>query len=535
MTQNQHLLRDVLKAPLSEGGMGFKGFVISDWWAMPGNQEVPNAVTAQAIANDAIEAGLDVELPWQLHYTPATLANVNLAHMDEAVRRVLTQKYRFNTANTDDGWGKQTPTSSLTEDGSIAANDEHEALAEEAVVKSAVLLSNGVEASAPVLPLGSVEKVAVVGPAELFRLVSSSVPKSCGRYDDDPGQSSDDNPRECTFQFATDPALGDRGSTRVNADPDRSVGPFAGIAAAAGDERVVTSGDSPEAAADADAVVVVVGYTPENEGEEYPIAEGGDRSSLNLPDGQYEFVQAVLDLNKPTIIIVESGSIVNLPWLTHENRNQATIWAGYPGARGGLALGKLIFGAANFSGKLPMAWPHEAELNAFKDSETSTTMPYFFGYRAYDQRKYVDGVPVELVFPFGHGLSYSVFEYANLGLPCESVTKDAVFNVSVDITNTSSVDADEVAMLFVKPPPKPNGATGERPWKELKSFARVSVPAGKTVTAKLPLRVRDLRRWEGDTEGNWTIDEGEYTIVVAKNAEDAETSSNVGVLVVGDD
>src|SRR5690606_12239190 len=158
------------------------------------------------------------------------------------------------------------------------------------------------------------------------------------------------------------------------------------------------------------------------------------------------------------------------------------------------------------------------------ESETATTMPYFFGYRAYDQRRYVEGEPVELVFPFGHGLSYASFDYANLELPCESVAKNAVFNVSVDITNTSSVDGDEVAMLFVKPPPRPEGVVGDRPWKELQSFARVSVPAGETVTAELPLRVRDLRRWEGDEEGNWTIDEGEYTIVVAKNAEDAETS-----------
>jgi beta-glucosidase len=84
--------------------------------------------------------------------------------------------------------------------------------------------------------------------------------------------------------------------------------------------------------------------------------------------------------------------------------------------------------------------------------------------------------PVSMVFPFGHGLSYSTFEYENLVLPCTVAEKDAIFNVSVDISNTSTVDGDEVALLFVKPPPKPAGIRGERPWKELKSFARVSVP-----------------------------------------------------------
>ena len=162
-------------------------------------------------------------------------------------------------------------------------------------------------------------------------------------------------------------------------------------------------------------------------------------------------------------------------------------------------------------------------------------MGYFFGYREYDQRKYVDGNSVTLVFPFGHGLSYSSFEYSNLSLPCQDVTKEAIFTVSVDIKNTSTVDGDEVAMLFVKPPPRPAGITGERPWKELKSFARVSVPAGQTATAELPLRVRDLRRWEGGENGRWVIDSGEYTLLVGKNAGDAETSAlRATVMVNGD-
>ena len=121
----------------------------------------------------------------------------------------------------------------------------------------------------------------------------------------------------------------------------------------------VTSGNSVAAAMGADTIVVVVGYTAGDEGEEYAISAGGDRSTLNLPVltsgstqiDQNDFVDAVLTLNKPTVIIIESGSIVNLPWLTHTNQKQATIWAGYGGLRGGAALGKLIFavGGANFA------------------------------------------------------------------------------------------------------------------------------------------------------------------------------------------
>ncbi len=524
-TQNHHLLREILKGPVESGGMGFEGFVISDWWAMPGALAWQDEATAHAVALEALDAGLDIELPWTMHYSESTLADADPTLVEEAARRVLAQKYRFQTALTTDAWSVKPPTSRLS-NSSITPNEAHETLAEEAVIKSAVLLSNGLDES-PVLPLVNARDIAVIGPTQSFSLISSSVPKSCG-------VTPDANVRTCTFNFATDAALGDRGSSRVNADPERSVGPYEGISATSSGRNVAWV-STPPSVLGADSVIVIVGYTPGDEGEEYTVATGGDRSSLNLPEGHNELVSSVLDLNKPTVIIVESGSIVNLPWLSHPNRNQATIWAGYPGQRGGLALGKLIFGEANFSGKMPMAWPTEAELPAFKDSETETYMGYFFGYREFDRRKYVEGVPTNVIFPFGHGLSYTAFEYANLSVPCQTAARDAVVGVTVDITNTGAVDGDEVAMLFVKPPPRPAGITGERPWKELASFARVSVPAGQTVTATLPLRIRDLRRWEGDESGRWVTDSGQYTILVGKNADHAEHSTLVGTLMVEGD
>jgi beta-glucosidase len=510
-TQNRHLLRDVLKAPTEQGGFGFQGFVLSDWWAMPGDQSVPDAAQALSDAQEAALAGLDVEMPWSLHYSSTTLAQVDPALVNEAARRILTQKYRFKTALTSDGWSLKPPTSTLS-GGSISSNQAHEDLAEEAELKSAVLLVNGTT-QAKVLPLSAAAaSIAVLGPDQSFELSSTTPPKSCGTPAD----------RICTFHFATDAALGDRGTSRINADPARSIGPFDGIMDAAG-VRTVISGNSPDAAASADAVVVVVGYTPGDEGEEFSILAGGDRSTLNLPTGQNEFVNSVLDLGKPTVIIVESGSIVNLPWLSHPNQAQATIWAGYPGMRGARALGKLIYGAANFSGKMPMAWPTQAEQDrsVFKNSETSTNMGYFFGYREYDRRA-AAGDEVDLVFPFGHGLSYASFDYSNVVVPCATATKDAIIDVSVDITNTSSVDGDEVAMLFVRSP-TPGSVNGERPVKELKSFARVAVAAGRTVTAHLPLRIRDLRHWEGDATGHWLVDSGEYQVFVGKNADEAQS------------
>jgi beta-glucosidase len=535
-TQHKHLLRTILKGPVSEGGFGFEGLVLTDWWAMPGDRNPGDATVVQSVVKEALAAGTDIEVPWQLHYSESTLAKEDQTLVEEAARRVLTQKYLYNSALKDDPWSKNPDKviSTLTE-ASITTNTVHENLAEEATIKSAVLLKNG--ATEAVLPLKStLTNIAVLGPDQLFSQTTSTLPKSCGAISEgETGQGQTaEKPLECTFHYATDPALGDRGSSRVNGDPARAVGPFGGIKAIAGDTRTVTHPASVAEAASADAIVVVVGYTPGDEGEEYYIAAGGDRPSLDLPKGHNDYVASVLALGKPTVIIIESGSIVNLPWLTHSNQNQATIWAGYPGLRGGLALGKLILGTdgTNFSGKMPMAWPAQGSVPQFRDPSTRTEMGYFFGYREYDRLKYIANAAPEMIFPFGHGLSYSTFKYSKPVLPKAEVENCEIINVTVEIENTSAINGDEVAMLFVKPPPRAEGRTGQRPWKELKSFARVSVAAGQKVTATLPLRIRDLRRWEGGQNGAWVIDSGDYQIAVGKNAEDAENPEHTVTLKV---
>ncbi|HEY5957534.1 MAG TPA: glycoside hydrolase family 3 C-terminal domain-containing protein, partial [Polyangiaceae bacterium] len=250
------------------------------------------------------------------------------------------------------------------------------------------------------------------------------------------------------------------------------------------------------------------------------VASRGDRKSLSIGVEQEKFVNDVLSLNKPTAIIVESGSIVNLPWLSHANRKQATIWAGYGGQRVGTALGKLLFGEANFSGKMPLAWPRESALIPFVIGGLSMSMDYFFGYRSYDDR----GVSADLVFPFGWGMSYTQFTYSNLTAlnpSCESAGKRNVVTYAVDVTNAGAVDGEEVVMLFVKGPPKPPGITGNRPVKELKSFAKVRLAAGQTSTVQLPLAIEDLRHWEGDANGKYVVDNGVYDIMVGPNASES--------------
>jgi beta-glucosidase len=171
---------------------------------------------------------------------------------------------------------------------------------------------------------------------------------------------------------------------------------------------------------------------------------------------------------------------------------------------------------------MAMAWPKQADLDTFKFKEeaTKTAMGYFFGYREWDRRK-VAGMPVNLEFPFGHGLSYTTFEYLGGAVPCSDVKGTTIIDVTVDVRNTGMKDGEEVIMLFVKPPAKPAGVTGDRPVRELKGFYKVALKAGEGKRVTIPLKIQDLRRWEGAETGKWVIDPGMYTVLAGPNNDDA--------------
>jgi len=181
-------------------------------------------------------------------------------------------------------------------------------------------------------------------------------------------------------------------------------------------------------------------------------------------------------------------------------------------------MGELLFGKKNFSGKLPITWPKSAsDLPPFSGG-TTTTMDYYVGYRYFDKENKTPR------FPFGYGLSYTKFEYSNLVLPCSDATQSAVVKVSVDVANTGSVDGDEVVLLFVSYP----DTKARRPIKELKGFARVSVPAGSKKTVQIPLRVSDLKYWNS-TDKKWVVETGTVKVQVGPSSADLPLSATFTV------
>ena len=564
-TQNKELLTTILRDEF-----GFKGLVLSDWWAMPGyTSSVLDTTTRTNSAREALLAGLDIEVPWSLNYkvideglVPASIPE---SLINEHVDRVLAQKLRFNAHLMDRRVGLKAPTSTYVAAGngvsSIGNNDDHIAIAEEAARKSMVLLKNcpmtdkGCAAPATddsnVLPLrpaaGAITKIAVVGPTISY----------CGDATG-PGiqMCSQDHTNNGTINFATGIRTGDTGSSRVNVDLEKSVEPVrrrlrdgggtvdrkvSPTACAGGNGFSVTTattngGDvtpAVAAAQAADAVVVVVGLTPYNEGEQY---NGNDRENLSLDGKDHgrgygqlntKLVQEIAKLGKPMIVVIEAGSVVDMPWL---DSVPAVVMAWYPGMVGGRALGKLLLGKENFSGKLPVTWPVDAsQLPVFDDMPSGTTkMDYFLGYRRFDLLKLTPR------YAFGYGLSYARFQYANLQVPCSAVTKNGVVEVKVDVSNVSPRGGEEVVMLFVSFPTGPDG-TPSRSIKELKGFYRVGLdgqgqttdcrhgdattPCASTKRITIPVRVSDLKYYDTSvTPNRWDVQQGSYRIVVAPSA-----------------
>ena len=206
-----------------------------------------------------------------------------------------------------------------------------------------------------------------------------------------------------------------------------------------------------------------------------------------------------------------AGSAVITEAWRHEVPVILMLW--YPGMEGGHALADVLLGRVNPSGRLPCTFPKSAEdLPTFDRDATAISYDLWHGYRkiARDQ--------ASAAFPFGFGLSYTNFRYAELRLAATDLAPDGVLEALVQVTNAGSVAGEEVVQLYV-------GARHSRveraPW-ELKAFARVPLAPGETRTVRLAVPVADLAFWD-EAAGDWVIEPIGYTVRAARHAEDAES------------
>lgn len=267
-----------------------------------------------------------------------------------------------------------------------------------------------------------------------------------------------------------------------------------------------------ETAQKAEAVVLVMGLTPRMEGEEMNINvdgfRGGDRTKLQLPKIQQQLIQRIAQLKKPTILVLLNGSAVAINW---EDENiPAIIEAWYPGQAAGQAIADVIFGDYNPAGRLPVTFYRSAD-----------DLPAFDDYRISNQTyRYFEG---EVLYPFGHGLSFSQFAYKNLTLSDLAQLKEDI-SFSIEVENISDVDGDEVIQVYVSP----LATQTKGPKRQLVEFQRVHIPANtqRIVQLTIPATAFSVI----DEQGNRVFKKGDYEISIG-GGQPHQKSTNSSTLI----
>lgn len=261
------------------------------------------------------------------------------------------------------------------------------------------------------------------------------------------------------------------------------------------------------AAHDADAAIVFVGDSRESENE------GSDRPGIDLYGRQNELVRAVLAANPNTIVVLENGAPVALPWVAEV---PAIVESWLDGVEGPDAIARVLFGQFDPSGRLPMTFPKQmSDTPAYLYYSDGRNANYgegvFMGYRYYDKRS------IEPLFPFGYGLSYTSFRYSDLKVPA-AVSMGASFQVSLQVSNTGRRAGKETVQLYLG-----DGATTVvvRPIRELKGFSKVSLAPGETKTVSFTVTPRDLSYYNVH-DGRWVSTPGVHRIFIGRSSRDIQ-------------
>lgn len=475
--ENDWLLNKVLRDE-----WGFEGLVMTDWGAM--DERVPS-----------LKAGLDLEMPDchgetdKLIVKAVQNGELEESVLDTAVERILTMVDKYLTARKGiDPASMVHPLPSSVERGyDVAA---HHALARTTAEQSAVLLKNE-----DILPLQKDKKIAFIG------------------------------------EFAKVPRIQGGGSSHINNTSIESALDAAGdsVSYAQGfhiDEETTDETLLQEAitlAKESDVAVIFAGLPDSFE------SEGFDRTHLNMPANQNELIARISEVQPNVVVVLHSGSPIAMPWLDKVAGVLQMYLAGQ--ASGGAAV-NLLFGDATPCGKLAETFPLHLEDNPsylnFPGNREKVCYQegVFIGYRYYDKKK------MDVLFPFGYGLSYTDFTYSNMKVTVNGKNATDVdviketdeIIVSADITNTGNCDGAEIVQLYIK-----NPVVYEiRPEKELRDFAKVFLKAGETKAVTFTLNARAFSYYETRIH-DWYAESGDYEILLASSSRDIRLQDTVSI------
>ena len=413
--------------------------------------------------------GLDLEMPSGIYFSAALEKAVKSGEipeslLDEKLIRRFSTTMRFGLWNNTPARGPIPP--------------EHAGLAPKLGAEGVVLLKN----QGRLLPLSTngLHSIALIGP------------------------------------FAAQAMTGGGGSSKVT--PFLTVTPVEGIQQLVGKDVTVNENDGGDlsaavtAAKAADLVILMLGDRQ---------TEGKDHS-LQLTNGQDELATAVLAANPHTVVVLKTGGPVLMPWV---EQAPAIVEAWYPGEEDGAVVADVLFGRVNPSGKLPITFPkvgtdlpeQTPEQYPGVDGTVHYSEGLLVGYRWYDAKN------IEPLFPFGHGLSYTTFDYKNLKVT--SPAADHQVTVNFTIANTGNREGAEVAQVYLGLPSTPNAP---QPPRALKGFRRVELDAGKSAPVTVELDARALSYWDVGAHA-WQIAPGTYTVAVGSSSRDTRLTGTFEV------
>lgn len=469
----------------------FDGFVVSDCWAVSDfykfHKFVPDAAKASALA---VKTGTDLACGNEyVHLNEAVEKGyITEAGIDVAVKRLFTARMKLGMFDPPAmvQW-----TSIKATDYDTEANHE---LATKVARESIVLLKN----EKSLLPLGKKYKqIAVIGPYADEKSVL------IGNYNGEPShpvtllQGIKNKAGKATVNYAvgveTPEKLAKDSLKRTNASK--------------------LEAEALALAKKAQIVVFVGGISPELEGEEMPVKvkgfKGGDRTSLDMPEEQVEFLKKLNSLGKPVVLVLTNGSALSINW-ANENL-PAIVEAWYPGGEGGNAVADIIFGNYNPAGRLPVTFYKSVDdLPAFGDySMKDRTYRYFAG---------------EPLFAFGYGLSYTKFDYSNLTANGSRIPDNGQIKLKVNVTNSGNYDGDEVVQVYFRQP----ASVQNRPLQSLVAFQRVPLKKGESKEISFEIPVSKLRHFDSK-RGGYVVEKGNYELMVGSSSDHIKEKATIEI------
>lgn len=486
-SENKWLLTDVLR-----GEWGFKGFVMTDWWA----QE--NGVRQQLAGNDLIMPGTQRQYDEVLN----GLKDGSLPEevINENINRILTTMY-------------QSPAAQGYKYSNKPDLKAHADITHRVACDGMVLLHNGKQGEASTLPLKPAVKVALFGNACYDMLVGGS---GSGNVNRKYKVSLLDGMKNAGYTVNETLAK----SYTEYLDAEKAKKPAENFwTIPVFDEKTLAEDEVSKAISESDAAIFTICRMA---------GEGGDRK--NVPgDFQLTSVEqqnlctiskVAHEMGKPAIVILDMGNIIDMTSVLATNPD-AILHAWLGGQEAGNSISDVLSGKVNPSGKLPMTWAKKYEDYAsaknFPFSEGDSIVRYkediFVGYRQFDRDN------IAPLYPFGYGLSYTSFNYSDMKVKSNGDN----INVEVTVTNTGKVAGREIVQLYVSAP----ASSIIKPVKELKAFGKTAlIEPGKSQTLTMTIEKASLASWE---EKGWNVEKGEYTIHAAANANDIKLSEKINL------